>query len=384
MSGHGRSLLAAVCVAFALPCMSATPERLVATAKGNGVTALLWTQLPMNVVATAGDKTLALSIQDIRFERSLNPSTGLALAIAYPKGISPGKGILGPSHIGKAVDVVAASALSQVASTPWLVTMRVQVTIAGPHVTFTVYNGEIATKVREGAGPADALLRVIAGSSYELGRVELAGLKVKVSEKTEIALNLHVAFADDGLVLSGAVAPEVPAAASPSARPGGADSRIAVTLGLLNRISREGYQADTVDLEAGSAKVRLNRFVFSRADDGLSISGQVASAVAGCEVRVRTVWRGMDLKLAKVSLEDSQSVKSDECSQERSKWGLVATSLESVYRNSPLRPVGLKVINTSIKGHRVKFIAEVKEVSLKGSDIVFLGDVWLVQSDSSQ
>lgn len=92
---------------------------------------------------------------------------------------------------------------------------------------------------------------------------------------------------------------------------------------------------------------------------------------------MRTVWRGMDLKLAQVLLEDTPSVRLGECSQERSKWGSVATSLESVYRNSPLRPIGLKVINTSIKGHSVKVIVEVKEASLKGSEIVFVGDVWL-------
>ena len=340
------------------------------------MTALLWTQLPMKVVATAADKTLVLSLQDIRFERSLNASTGFALAIAYPEGISPGRGILGPSDIGKAVDFVAAGALSRVVSTPWLVAMRLKVTIAASYVSFAVYNGEIAKKVREGTGPADALLGVIATSSYELGRVELAALKLKVSEKAEIPLNLHLAFGGDSLILSGAVAPEVPGAGSPSAELGGTTSRIAVTLGLLNRISREGYQVDTVDLEAGSTKVRLNQFVFARAEDGLSISGQVASAVAGCEVRVRTVWRGMDLKLAQVLLEDTPSMRLGECSQERSKWGPVATSLESVYRNSPLRPIGLKVINTSIKGHSVKFIVEVKGASLKGSEIVFVGDVW--------
>jgi hypothetical protein len=377
MSSHARNLLAAVCVAFALPCMPATHERIVATAKGNGVTALLWTQLPMKVSPTAGDKTLVLSIKDIRFERSLNASTGLALAIAYPEGISPGRGILGPLDIGKAVDVVAAGALSQVVSTPWLVAMRLKVTIAESYVSFAVYNGEIAKKVREGTGPADALLNVIATSSYELGRVELAALKLKLSEKAEIPLSLHLAFGGDSLVLSGAVAPEVPAAGSPSAELGGTTSRIAVTLGLLNRISREGYQVDTVDLEAGSTKVRLNQFVFARAEDGLSISGQVASAVAGCDVRVRTVWRGRDLKLAQVLLEDTPSARLDECSLERGKWGSVATSLESVYRNSPLRPIGLKVINASIKGHSVKFIVEVKEASLKGSEIVFVGDVWL-------
>ena len=378
MSSHGRSLLAGVCVAFALPCMSVTNERFVATAKGNGVTALLWTQLPMQIVATAGDKTLMLSIRDIRFERSLNASTGFALAIAYPEGISPGRGILAPLDIGKAVDVVAAGALSQVASTPWLVTMRLKVTIADSYVSFAVYNGEIAKKVREGAGPADALLGVIANSSNELGRVELAALKLRVSEKATIPLNLHLAFGGgDSLALSGAVGPEVPAAGSPRAELGGTSSRIAVTLGLLNRISREGYQVDTVDLEAGSTKVRLNQFVFARAENGLSISGQVASALAGCEVRVRTVWRGMDLKLAQVLLEETPSVRSGECSLERSKWGSVATSLENVYRNSPLRPIGLKVINASIKGRSVKVIVEVKEASLKGAEIVFVGDVWV-------
>lgn len=377
MSSHGRSLLAAACVALALPCMSANNEGLVAIAKENTVTALLWTQLPMKVVPTAGDQTLVLSIKDIRFERSLNASTGLALAIAYPESISPGRGILGPSDIGKAVDIVAAGALPQVMSTPWLVTMRLNVTITDSYVSLAVYNGQIAKKVREGTGPADALLGVIAVSSYELGRVELAALKVKVSENGQIPLNLRLAFGGDGLVLSGAVAPEVPTAGSPGAERSGTSSRIAVTLGLLNRISREGYQVDAVDLEAGGTKVRLNQFVFARAEDGLSISGRVAGAVAGCEVRVRTVWRGADLRLAHVLLEDTPLARLAECSAERSKWGLVAAAMESAYRNSPLRPIGLKVISTSIKGHAVKFIVEVKETSLKGSEIVFVGDVWL-------
>jgi hypothetical protein len=377
MSSHGRSLLAAACVALALPCMSAKNERIVAIAKGNGVTALLWTQLPLRVVPTAGDQTLVLSIQDIRFERSLNASTGLALAISYPEGISPGRGILGPSDIGKAVDVIAEGALSQVVSTPWLVAMRLKVTIADTYVSLAVHNGEVAKKVREGTGPADALLGVIAAPSHELGRVELAALKVKVSENKELPLNLRLTFGGDGLVLSGAVAPEVPAAGSPSAEWGGRTARIAVTLGLLNRISQEGYQVDAVDLEAGSTKVRLNQFVFARAADGLSISGRVASAASGCEVRVRTVWRGTDLKLAQVVMEDTPSAKLSECSAELGKWGLVATAMEGVYRNSPLRPLGLKVISTSINGHSVKFIVEVKEISLKGSEIVFAGDVWL-------
>jgi hypothetical protein len=376
MSGHARNLLAAVCVAFALPCMSATNERIVATAKAQGVTALLWTQLPMKIAPTAGDQTLALSIQDIRFERSLNASTGLALAIAYPEGTSPGRSILGPSDVGKAVDVVAAGALSQVASTPWLVTMRLKVLIAASYVSVAVHNGEIAKKVREGSGPSDALLGVLAASSYELGRVELAALRLKVSEKREIPLNLHLAFGGDSLVLSGAVAPEVPAAGSPSAELGGATLRIAVPLGLLNRISREAYQADTVDLEAGSTRVRLNQFVFARVENGLSMSGQVASTVPGCEVRVRTVWRGADLKLAQVLLEDPPSASSGECAAERSKWAVVATSMESVYRNSALRPVGLKVMSTSIKGHSVKYVVEVTGASLKGSEIVVVGNAW--------
>ena len=372
-----RSLLAAACLALALPCMSAKNERIVAIARGNGVTALLWTQLPMKVVPVAGEKSLVLSIQDIRFERSLNASIGLALAIAYPEGISPGRSILGPSDTGKAVDVIAAGALSQVVSTPWLVTMRLKVSITDSYVSFAVHNGEIAKKVREGTGPADALLGVIAASSYELGRVELAALKARVSESAQIPLNLRLAFGGDGLVLSGAVAPDVPAAASPGAERDGTTARIAVTLDLLNRISRDKYQVDAVDLEAGSTKVRLNQFVFARAEDGLSISSRVAGTAAGCEVRVRTVWRGTDLKLAHVLLEDAPSGSSGECSAERSKWGLVATAIESVYRNSPLRPIGLKVVSTSIKGHPVKFIVEVKETSLKGSEIVFVGDVWL-------
>jgi hypothetical protein len=164
---------------------------------------------------------------------------------------------------------------------------------------------------------------------------------------------------------------------SPGAERGGTSSRIAVTLGLLNRISREGYQVDAVDLEAGSTKVRLNQFVFARVEDGLSISGRMAGPAAGCEVRVRTVWRGTDLKLTRVLLEDTPSARSDDCSAERSKWSLVATAMEGVYRNSPLRPIGLKVISTSIKGHAVKFIVEVKETSLRGSEIVFVGDVWV-------
>ena len=376
MSSHARNLLAAVCVAFALPCMSATNDRIVATAKGNGVTALLWTQLPMKIAPTTGDKTLALSIQDIRFERSLNASTGLALAIAYPEGTSPGRGILGPADVGKAVDVVAAGALSQVPSTPWLVTMRLKVTIAASYVSFAVYNGEIAKKVREGSGPADVLLGVLSTSSYELGRVDLAALKVKVSGKRTLPLNLHLAFGGDSLVLSGAVAPEVPAAGSQSSELGGSTLRVAATLGLLNRISREGYQVDTIDLEAGSTKVRLGQFVFARAENGLSISAQVASAVPGCEMRVRTVWRGVDLKLAQVLLEDAPSGSVAECSTERSKWSVIATSMENVYRNSALRPAGLKVINTTIKGHSVKFIVEVKETSLKGSEVVVVGNVW--------
>ncbi len=377
MSSRKRSLLAAACLASALPCMSAKNERIVAIARGNGVTALLWTQLPMKVVPAAGDKTLAMSIQDIRFERSLNASTALALAIAYPEGISPGRGILGPSDIGKAVDVIAAGALSQVVSTPWLVTMRLKVSIADSHVSFAVHNGEIAKKVREGTGPADAWLGVIAASSYELGRVELGALKIKVSENVQIPLNLRLAFGGDGIALSGAVAPEVPTAASPPVTKDGTSARIAVTLDLLNRISRDKYQADAIDLEAGSTKARLNQFVFARAEDGLSVSSRVAGAAAGCEVRVRTVWRGADLKLSHVLLEDTQPAKSGECSAERNKWGLVASAMESVYRNSPLRPTGLKVVSTSIKGRPVKFIVEVKETSLKGSEIVFVGDVWL-------
>lgn len=375
MSSPARSLLAAVCVAFALPCASATNDRVVATAKGNGVTALLWTQLPMKIALT-GDKTSVLAIQDIRFERSLNASTGLALALAYPEGISPGRGMLGPSDVGKAVEAVATGALSQVASTPWVIAMRLKCTIADSRVSFAVYNGEIAKNVREGTGPSDASLSVIAASSHELARVELAGLKLRISEKSSIRVNVRLAFGGDSLVLCGALAPEVPGAASSSAELGGATVRVAATLGLLNRISREGYQVDTVDLEAGSTKVRLNQFVFARAEDGLSISSHVASAVPGCEVRVRTVWRGMDLKLARVLLEDTPSESSGECSAERNKWGLVATSMESVYRNSPLRPTGLKVMSTSINGHSAKFVAEVKETSLKGSEIVFVGNVW--------
>ena len=376
MSGHARTLLAAVCVAFALPCMSATNERIVATAKGNGVTALLWTQLPMKIVPTAAEKTPVLSIQDIRFERSLNASTGLALAIAYPEGTSPGRGILGPSDVGKAVDVVAAGALSQVPSTPWLVTMRLKVTIAASYVGFAVHNGEIAKKVRDGSGPTDTLLSALATSSYELGRVELAALKVKVAENRALPLNLHVAFGGDSVVLSGAVAPEVPAAGSPSSELGGSTLRVAATLGLLNRISREGYQADTVDLEAGTTKVRLSQFVFARTENGLSISAQVAGAAPGCEVRVRTIWRGVDLKLAQVFLEETPSASLAECSAERSKWSVIATSMESVYRNSVLRPKGLKVMNATVKGHSVKFIVEVKETSLKGSEIVLVGNMW--------
>lgn len=376
-----RTRIAAVLFSLTLlHSLASASETIVATGTQEVVTALLWTQLPINLNVKNGSQSLALCVCDIRFDGSISATTGLAIAIAYPQDASPNRSVLGPAEVGKSVDSIADAALTRATTVPWLIAMRLQLKVSGTHVIWSVYNHEIVKRVRQGDAPSAQVMQTIAAPNFQIKSVQLESLKLQVSDKVALPVNLRIQFGGASLALSGAVSPAVPILTAPTTDLEGTSSRTQVSIDLLNGISKSAYQSDTVDLDAGSTKVKLNQFQFQTSGDSLFISARVQSAKPACEIRVRTTWTGSDLMLDDVQLEDTSSLRTGACALEKGKWGLVAASLKSLYHNLPLRPTRLQTINTVVGGQQVKVLVMVKRASVKQSTVVFVGDVWLGSS----